>query len=79
MNYPLILDTLLTAIAKRDGSQRAVEIQENLKGVIQATVNRELVVQIISQEKFHRRALFLALYPGLILPYFCRIKEGKAV
>ena len=74
--YADVLDTLLRAIEKRDG-RKPTELAEKYKAATQEGMQREGIVQILSDEPFSFRWRMLFLYPELIIPYLCRVKLKK--
>jgi len=69
-----MLSRLLDSLKERDGEERLEEIKRTFKGEAREALNRELILQIVSKERWWNRVKFLTLYPELIVPYLVRIK-----
>lgn len=72
-----VLGLLLKSITNRDGEESVRTIQATVKQRVFASMDRELICQIIALQAWHRRALFFVLCPGYIIPYLFRIRESQ--
>lgn len=76
-NWGEVLNQVLLSVQKRDGKKKVCELEKNLREVVQASTKREILIQIIAQEKIVVRIKLLLLYPEIIVPYLVRIKGNK--
>jgi hypothetical protein len=72
-----VLGLLLKSIENRDGEDKVRIIQASVKKRVFASMDREVICQIVALQTWHRRILFLMLCPGYIIPYLFRIRENQ--
>lgn len=75
-HYKKTLNTLLASVERRGGPEKIEDLKASLRESVREANDRELVVQLISQEKWWSRLLLLTLYPRYILPYLIRIRRA---
>lgn len=76
--YKKTLDALLASVERRYGQEKIERLKVSLKKSVWEATDRELVVQLIAQEKWWSRLLLLTLYPRYILPYLIRIRRTSS-
>ncbi|MEI6809753.1 MAG: hypothetical protein WCN95_13610 [bacterium] len=75
--HEAVYGELLEEIAKEHGEAKIDEYYQDFKPRALECMDREVVCQIVCRQAWWRRFFFLVLYPGYILPYAIRTREGE--
>lgn len=76
-SHKLLLERLLALIKSRDGPERVQELEGKLRSAVDEAMSREILLQLLTTERWYRRWVYLLWYPSYLVPYLFRVRKKK--
>ena len=70
-----MLERIERFIRTRDGQERMMELQGELRENVFEAMAKETICQLIRREKLRKRLVFLLFHPRYIVPYLLHLRS----